>query len=200
MKLTTQCIVIAAPILVLALAVTGCTFNLDSSSPAPDPTTTTGALLSKVIITGDVNDAPPQCSPQAITERMVRLFEAVNHAQPDIAFSYFGGAFMWYCMHEPDEEHTVYGLVELDEYFQQRYEQHEQIRLESIQFNGWESQRNLVHFGMLVQRSADDLDPAVNKASGKGAYHCEAERFVALCSGGYSGQSLTKITMSSKSP
>ena len=187
MKITTQCIVTTE--LVLVLTLTGCGISRDSSSPAPDPTATTdvfNGLLSEVTITGDVGDAPPQCSAQAITERMVSLFEAINHAQPGVASDYFGGGFMWYCMHEPDEEHTVYDLVGLDAYFQQRYQQHEQLRLESVQFNGWESQRNLVHFGLSVAgRSADDLDPAVNKASGKGAYHCEAERFVALCANAY---------------
>jgi len=56
--------------------------------------------------------------------------------------------------------------------------------VESIQFNGWERARGLIHFGpVMISRTADDLS-APFQALGKGAYSCARQQFVVLCLGG----------------
>jgi hypothetical protein len=107
---------------------------------------------------------------------------AVNNADPNMAHDFFGG--QWYCTVEEGQPFTAYTTSELEAHLQRRYAQHEQWQVESIQFNGWEQTRGLVHFGpVVIWRTADDLEKPF-ESMGKGAYSCEQQRFVVLCLGG----------------
>jgi hypothetical protein len=169
---------------VLSLAFTGCRASLEPPSFTPEPATT-ATLVASVIITGHADGAPSQCTTEEVTARLVSLYEGINREDRDVTSEYFSrSSFTWYCMHEPDEPHTVYDLDELGSYFEQRYEQHETLRLVSITFNGWDEPRGLLHFGpFVIERTADDLDSVPTTVLGKGAYHCETRTFAVLCSG-----------------
>jgi hypothetical protein len=139
-------------------------------------------------VTGNADGAPTGCSPDEIARRIFEAFEAINQADPDVVDEYFGRAdfapFGWYSIGDGQDNFAAYQWRVLDEYLQQRYEQHEHLELRSIQFNGWEQERDLVHFGPIeIARRADDLSKSERIYSGKGAYHCEARTIVVLSLG-----------------
>ena len=158
--------------------------------PTPDD-----SLLENILVTGAAEGAPAGCSPEEVAQRIVQMFEAVNRGDPNVVEEFFGresrGPFQWYSMDEfgrteADKNHFVaYTLDELDLYWLERYWQHERLQLRSVEFNGWEGARGLVHFGPIVlSRQADDLQPGLGGperlAEGKGAYHCKTRAFVVL--------------------
>jgi hypothetical protein len=74
---------------------------------------------------------------------------------------------------------------DLDAYFKLRYQQHEQMRLLNMQFNGWNPAIGVVDFGPIeIVRHADNFEPGLllseSIASGKGTYHCETRAFIVL--------------------
>jgi hypothetical protein len=142
------------------------------------------------VVTGNADGAPTGCSPQDIARRIVEMFDAINRSDPNVVDEYFGrkasAPFEWYSMTEVGQNHFVaYKWADLVTYFDQRYQQHEQLQLRSVQFNAWDADRGLVHFGPIeLTRHAADLKPGLGGpdsiASGKGAYHCGTKAFVVL--------------------
>jgi hypothetical protein len=136
-------------------------------------------------VTGNADGAPIGCSPDEIASRISKAFDAINRADPNVVDKYFGRAdyapFGWYTIGNSDEQFAAYTWRTLDEYFQQRYEQHEHLELQSIRFNGWDEERGLVHFGGIeVARQADDLSNSERIYRGKGAYYCKTRTIVVL--------------------
>ena len=144
--------------------------------------TATPDMYSNIAITGQAEGAPEACTMETVTTRLVDLATAVNQADPDVAENFFGG--QWFCTVENGELFTAYTKAELEAHLQRRYLRNEQWQVLSIQFNGWESQRGLIHFGpVAIKRTADDLNsPFVT--TGKGAYSCRRQQFDVLCLGG----------------
>ena len=151
------------------------------STPTVNPTAA-AADLSGVRVTGSAEGAPDGCTVDTVAGRLLALAEAVNEANPGVVPQFFGtsdATFQWYCM----QSFSTYSLDELDAYFRQRYGQNERWRLQSVQVNGWDQGRGVLHFGpVVISRMAGDLDSA-SEALGKGAYSCRRREFVVLCLG-----------------
>jgi hypothetical protein len=165
----------------------------DTTSALPAPTTASASdsnYAEHVLVSGDAEDAPVECRPTAVAQRLSSLFAAINQADPNIVPDFFGKQgqlFQWYSMTEfrtsdRDKRHFVaHNLDDLATYFTQRYTQHEHLQLQQVNVNSWDSARGLVHFGpVVVLRAADDLPPGVHQTEGKGAFHCETLTFVVL--------------------
>jgi hypothetical protein len=151
------------------------------------------------LVTGNADGAPIGCSPQDIASRIVEMLDVINRGNTNfLVDEYFGrkekAPFEWYSMTEVGKTDTemnhfvAYTWDDLASYFDQRYQQHEQMKLRWVQFNAWDAGRGLVHFGPIeVTRDADDLRPGLDGsesiASGKGAYHCDTKAFVVLSLG-----------------
>lgn len=136
-------------------------------------------------VTGNADGAPIDCSPDQIASRISEAFNAINRADPDVVDKYFGRAdyapFGWYTIGSGDKQEAAYTWGTLDEYFQERFQQHEHIELLSIRFNGWDEQREMVHFGPIeIARTADDLGKSEQIYWGKGAYYCKTHTIVVL--------------------
>jgi hypothetical protein len=171
----------------LAILLSACQeMGVFNSSAPPAPTEI------EVTVRGQADGAPNGCTPEHVAERLQGLFDAVSTSDPDVVPEYFGTfdgdhtrantgiAFQWFCM----DTTTVYDLPELETYFNERYEQNEQLRLRSITLNGWEPARGIIHFGpVAVDRQADDLGDEWQTFTGKGAYYCENQTFHILCMG-----------------
>lgn len=145
-------------------------------------TTATPDMFANITITGQAKGAPEACTMETVTTRLVDLATAVNQADPNASENFFGG--QWFCTVENGEFFTAYTKAELEAHLQRRYTQHEQWQIVSIQFNGWDAGRDLIHFGpVIIESIADDLSsPFV--ATGKGAYSCSRQKFAVLCMGG----------------
>jgi hypothetical protein len=118
-------------------------------SPLAATPTIAPAYLSDVIVTGSAAGAPDGCTVETVAGQLLELADGVNNANPTVVPEFFGASeatFEWYCM----QSFTAYSLDELEAYFQQRYGQHERWRLESVQVNGWDQARRLLHFGPVV--------------------------------------------------
>lgn len=152
-------------------------------SPETEEMATTVVPLATPIITGSAEGAPEGCTVETVTDRLMDLAAAVNQADENAAREFFGtGSMEWFCTVEDGEPFTAYTTDDLEAHFQRRYAQHEQWRVDSVQFNGWA--RGLIHFGpVIIWRTADDLSSPF-KAGGKGAYSCGRQQFVVLCLGG----------------
>jgi hypothetical protein len=177
--------IVIALLLVLAWMTAGC-----SQATTPNRT--------EYLVAGSADGAPVGCSPEDIARRMAALLEEINRGDPGVVDEYFGrksmAPFRWYSMTEGGEtdaekRHFVaYSWDDLAVYWEQRYQQKESLQLRSIDFNGWEQERGVVHFGPIVlARHADDLRPGLGGpesiAQGKGAYHCATQAFVVLSLG-----------------
>lgn len=141
-------------------------------------------------VTGNADGAPIDCSPDQIASRISEAFNGINRADPDVVDKYFGRAdyapFGWYTIGVGEEQDAAYTWRTLDEYFQERFQQHEHIELRSIEFNGWDQEREMVHFGPIeIARTADDLGKAERIYIGKGAYYCKTRTIVVLSLGEY---------------
>lgn len=140
------------------------------------------AVPIDMIVTGSAEGAPDGCTAETVTERLVDMAAAVNSADPNMARDFFGG--QWYCTIEEGQPFTAYTTPELEAHLQRRYAQHERWQVASINVNGWEQTRGIIHFGpVVIWRTADDLEKPF-ESMGKGAYSCERQRFVVLCLGG----------------
>ena len=136
-------------------------------------------------VTGNADGAPIDCGSDQIASRISEAFNAINRADADVVDKYFGRAdyapFGWYTIGSGDEQDAVYTWRTLDEYFQERFQQHEHLELRSIRINGWEQERGIVHFGPIeIARTADDLGKSEQIYSGKGAYYCKTHAIVVL--------------------
>jgi hypothetical protein len=161
--------------------------------------TATVSTHEQYLVTGNADGAPIGCSPQDVASRIVEMLDALNRGDTNkLVDEYFGrkekAPFEWYSMTEfgktdTEKNHFVaYTWEDLARYFEQRHQQHEQMKLRWVQFNAWDAGRGLVHFGPLeVTRHADDLSRGLGGsesiASGKGAYHCDTKAFVVLSLG-----------------
>ncbi len=147
--------------------------------------------LKDVVITGQSDGAPPNCSPRDVARFIVRFIEAFNRGDQDrLARLFFRGAATgqspshWYSMTEGDpraggRHFVAYDLDVLLKYFAERRQQHEVMQLLKLQVNGWESTRGIVHFGpVVVSRRADDLGDREFTAEGKGAFHCREQAII----------------------
>jgi len=146
-------------------------------------------------VSGNADGAPLGCGMQDIADRMVEMFNAINRGDPDLVDEYFGrrtqAPFQWYSMTIVRNNDTVidhfaaYTWDELDVYFKLRHQQHEQMRLLNVQFNGWDPATGVVNFGPIeILRQADKFAPDLllseGITSGKGAYHCGTKAFIVL--------------------
>ncbi len=171
------------PAAVLAALLAGLTGLLLVSCGAARPAVEPG-FDEPPVVSGQTVGAPEGCSPEAVAERLQGLFAAVGNADPGLVDEYFDAGFQWYCLSSAQDPDPVTDLTQLSAYFQRRFEQHEQLRLRSVDFNGWESGRGLVHFGpIVVERRADDTGAGWQTATGKGAYSCVQRTFPVLCLG-----------------
>lgn len=163
--------------------------------PTPTALVALTPTSSNVVLTGQADGAPAGCSPNEIARRFEAMFRAINRGEPNVVDEFFGrksgASFAWYSMTEfgqteADKNHFVaYTWDELDAYLKRRYQQHEQLQLLSLQFNGWDPGRGLVHLGpIVITRYADDLRLGLGGperiAEGKGAYHCRTQAVVAF--------------------
>ena len=116
--------------MVLLFLATACNFTALPQEANPD-----------VVLTGQADGAPVGCSPEDITGHINEMLDAISRSDPNVVDEYFGrknaAPFFWYSI----GEFVAYSWDELDLYFQQRYQQHEQLQLRSIEFNGWEPER-----------------------------------------------------------
>src|SRR6266508_2063541 len=135
-------------------------------------------------VTGQAEGAPAGCSVQEFAQQLQNFAAAVNEGdQQQLSTLCSNRApFAWYA--DPEGASTmrsIYVVGELDQYFEQRHAQHEYLEFQQIQVNGWEAQRDLVHFEFTVSRRADDLNSGqARKVIGKGAFHCKTKTFVAI--------------------
>lgn len=171
-------------LVLLAFLLSNCQAVTDSSpplSPSAPPNSTPTPPVTTVIITGEADGAPPGCSPEQIASRFMALLQAWNAGDPALVPAFFGiedgTPFQWYSM----DREALFHLTDLHHYVQGRVAQHDQMHLQAIQVNGWDAGRGLVHFGPVqLLRTADDLPAGSHAVQGKGAYHCDHHRFVAL--------------------
>ena len=146
-------------------------------------------------VTGNADGAPVGCGLQDIADRTVEMFNAINRGDPNLVDEYFGrrshAPFQWYSMTIVRNNDTVINHFvahtwdDLDAYFRLRYQQHEQMRLLNMQFNGWNPAIGVVDFGPIeIVRHADNFAPDLllteGIASGKGTYHCKTKAFIVL--------------------
>ena len=153
------------------------------------------SVTENYAVTGEADGAPVGCSPQDIADRIVEMFNAINLGDPNLVDEYFGrtshAPFQWYSMTIVRNNNTVINHFvahtwdDLDAYFRLRYQQHEQMRLLDMQFNGWNPAIGVVDFGPIeIVRHADNFAPDLllteGIASGKGTYHCKTKAFIVL--------------------
>ncbi|GAB4577418.1 MAG: hypothetical protein Fur0022_01490 [Anaerolineales bacterium] len=128
-----------------------------------------------VTVTGHADGAPTGCSVEEVGQRLVDFANAFNQRDSQLVPMFFG-AGVWYSGSEGDhaggtQYTTIYLGRDLPAFFERRFAQHEQILFNSIQVNGWEAQRNIVHFAFTLSRQADDLHNGVARDGvGKGAF------------------------------
>ena len=147
------------------------------------------------VITGNADGAPIGCGPQDIADRTVEMFNAINRGDPNVVDEYFGrrshAPFQWYSMTIVRNNDSVLNHFvahtwdELDAYFRLRFQQHEQMRLLNMQFNGWNPDIGVVDFGPIeIVRHADNFAPGLllseSIVSGKGTYQCATRAFIVL--------------------
>ena len=136
-----------------------------------------------VTVIGHADGAPAGCSVEEVGKRLLDFANAFNRQDSQLVPMFFG-AGVWYSGSEGDNAGgtqftTIYLGRDLPAFFDRRHAQHEQLIFKKIQINGWESQRNIVHFGFTVNRQADDLyDGEARDVIGKGAFQCLTQRII----------------------
>ena len=136
-----------------------------------------------VTVTGHTEGAPAGCNVEEVGQRILDFANAFNRQDSQLVPMFFG-AGVWYSGSEGEnaggtQYTTIYLSRDLPAFFDRRYAQHEQLIFKKIQINGWESQRNIVHFGFTVNRQADDLyDGEARDVVGKGAFHCQTQKII----------------------
>lgn len=138
-------------------------------------------------ITGQSDGAPAGCGVQDVAQRLQGFAAAFNDGDQQQLSAFFSdhAPFAWYSAPESDSTfRAIYTVEELPQYFEERYAQHEYLEFKQIQVNGWEAQRDLVHFAFTVSRRADDLNSGqAREVIGKGAFHCKTKTFIAISIG-----------------
>lgn len=166
-----------------------------SSRTAPESGTVSGSPKDKIstpptslpTVTGQADGAPAGCSVQEVAQQLQDFAVAFNDGDRQQLSTLFSNhaPFAWYSAPEGDATfRDIYTVEELPQYFEQRHTQHEYLEFKRIQVNGWEEQRDLVHFGFVVSRRADDLNSGqAREVIGKGAFHCKTKTFIAISIG-----------------
>ena len=136
-----------------------------------------------VTVTGHAAGAPAGCTVEEVGQRLLDFANAFNNQDSQLVPMFFG-AGLWYSGSEGDnaggtQYTTIYLGRDLPAFFERRHAQHEQLIFKKIQINGWESQRNIVHFGFTLNRQADDLyDGEARDVIGKGAFQCQSQKII----------------------
>lgn len=152
-----------------------------SGSETPNNTST--AEDGNVTVTGHADGAPIGCGVEEVGQRLLDFANAFNRQDSQLAPTFFG-AGVWYSASEGNkvgdtQYTTIYLGKNLPAFFERRYDQHEKLLFKEIRMNGWESQRNIVHFEFTINRQADDLhDGAARDVGGKGAFWCQTQRII----------------------
>jgi hypothetical protein len=68
-------------------------------------------------------------------------------------------------------------------YLQRRQANHERIKVDSVDFNGYRDVDRTAHFGMLLRRTADDIPGNPQLLGGKGAVDCDSQRLMVVIIG-----------------
>lgn len=156
----------------------------DGRSPSDKISTPSTSLP---IVTGQADGAPAGCSVQEVAQELQDFAVAFNDGDQQHLLTLFSNRapFAWYSAPEGDSTfRDIYTVEELPQYFEQRHTQHEHLEFKWIQVNGWEEQRDLVHFAFAVSRQADDLNSGqAHEVIGKGALHCTTKTFVVISIG-----------------
>src|SRR5215207_8197944 len=139
---------------------------------------------SLATVTGQADGAPAGCGVQDVVQRLQNFAAAFNEGDQQLLSTWFSNRapFAWYSAPEGDSTfRAIYTVEELPQYFEERYAQHDHLEFKQIQVNGWEAQRDVVHFAFTVSRRADDLNSGqARDVIGKGAFHCKTKTFVAI--------------------
>lgn len=136
-----------------------------------------------VTVTGHADGAPAGCSVEEVGQRLLDFADAFNRQDSQLVAMFFG-AGVWYSGSEGDlagatQYTTIYLGRDLPAFFDRRHAQKEQLLFREIQVNGWESQRNIVHFAFTANRRADDLyGGKARDVDGKGAFHCQTQKII----------------------
>jgi hypothetical protein len=139
-------------------------------------------------VIGDPGTLPPGCQPEEVMRLVMRFFDAVNRgdlAQIDRLFAIGAGPAGrkpqgWYSVdYSPPGQATrqfaAFTQSELLAYFRERHEQHEQLRLVSLQVRSptWHGGVDVTY---LLGRHADDIIGEERSYGGKGAINCARQQ------------------------
>jgi hypothetical protein len=155
--------------------------NACSKDDIPDNASTADG--GNVTVTGHAEGAPAGCSVEEVGQRLLDFANAFNRRDSQLVSTFFG-AGVWYSGSEGDhaggmQYTTIYSGRDLPAFFDRRHAQNEHLLFKQIQVNGWEWQRNIVHFAFTVNRRADDLyDGKAREVVGKGAFHCQLQKII----------------------
>lgn len=142
--------------------------------------------------TPTTSTASSSCDQLAASQRIADLFEDVSEGRLSGIEQHFADddMFQWYSVTEGNprkggRHRAIYSVNDLEDYFRGRYRHQEQLALLKLR-TYQDSAGSLIHFSMLLKRSADDLAPTgvtTNVATGKGAIECPSTRIVAMSIG-----------------
>ena len=164
--------------------------NSVTSSPTPTIQPTVGVkqakLLPEIAVTSNSNASPDGCGPGEIARLVVDFFDAYNRGAEEELANFFEPTFQWYSdsitPNQPTDEDnslTTSNRSDLLEYFVERHEQHERLRLISIDTR-YDGDRGLIQVSYLLIRQADDYktgpDGPERLVFGKGAILCPAKK------------------------
>jgi hypothetical protein len=155
----------------------------NACSRADIPNNSSTADGGKVTVTGHADGAPAGCNVDEVGQRILDFANAFNRQDSQLASMFFGVG-VWYSGSEGDNAGstrytTIYSGRDLPAFFDRRHAQHEQLLFKRIQVNGWEAQRNIVHFHFIVNRQADDLyEGKARDVVGKGAFQCQLDKII----------------------
>lgn len=140
--------------------------------------------------TGRSSGRVESCTSLAAAQSITALFNDVSRGAVSDIESHFadGAAFQWYSVTEGNprkggRNRAIYSIEDLEKYFRGRYEQREHLELVQLRT---ERAGSLIHFSMVVRRTADDLADlgiSTDTATGKGALQCTSTRIVAMSIG-----------------
>jgi hypothetical protein len=200
--------VAALPILALLLLVIGCGEDQGSGGSRSvredgyrEPVTY--QQPTRVIVTSDDASLPDGCQPRQVAELVISFVEAFNSGDqavlsrvfflsegpspPDFADGPYD-PWSWYTVGEIEPSGKIvngfvtYDQGELLDYFAERHEQGEQLRLLKLSLSqtGLLGKEDNVGFVYVLNRSARDLQPGLGGpahiASGQGALNCKNRR------------------------
>ena len=140
----------------------------------------------EVIVTRDDSTLPSGCGPREVAQLIMRFFDAFNNGDQEQLDRFFGfeSGFQWYSVTEGDpskggRHFVAYNPEDLLAYFAERHQQHERLRLITVDVAGpsWHGGVDIAYF---LTRRADDLEPGLEGSErivhGKGAINCEKQQ------------------------